>query len=436
MRGRSLFWETAVERAGSIRISFRESLTATRLRGRGWTESLYPTAGRWTGRSVTLFSTVLPFLSLLSHPGAIGAGLCLLSFCFFLLEGGLRARYATADGCVALLAGAYLLSGLLSEGDILPGLLCAAVCLVWFPARAVLQDSAARRRLLLGMRGSFGIVSLIGILQYVTGRAELRWVDTVRFGDIGGRVVSVFSNPNVLAVYLLLMLPLAICGAWEEEGSRVSRRWSAAVAAMGLLCLLLTWSRGAWLGAMLEVVLLLAFGSRETLAAGLLALPFLPGGLLFLPGNILRRFLSIGDLGESSIRYRLLTWRGAVEAILSHPFGVGAGEAAFRAAYLPHAVSGTETVMHAHQLFLQLSLDAGVCGLGAFLLFLICLLRRWLREGGGDGGGVAICGVLVMGLFDHIWYSVGLQGLFWVIAALAGRGGCEEARRRDVGAFS
>lgn len=53
------------------------------------------------------------------------------------------------------------------------------------------------------------LVSLIGVLQYVTGSADSLWQDTTMFSDISGRVVSTFANPNVLAEYLILMLPFA-----------------------------------------------------------------------------------------------------------------------------------------------------------------------------------------------------------------------------------
>ena len=80
---------------------------------------------------------------------------------------------------------------------------CDAVC-----ANAV-QETRLEKLLRWWRLLSSLLVSLIGVLQYVTGSADSLWQDTTMFSDISGRVVSTFANPNVLAEYLILMLPFA-----------------------------------------------------------------------------------------------------------------------------------------------------------------------------------------------------------------------------------
>ncbi len=407
-------------RAGDVRIAVRESRMAALLRERPATEVL-PELARMpmSGWALVLFGVSFPFLRLTAHAGLLTAVLALLCLFAWRVERRGRILLTSMDRCVALLALLYLGSSLLGEGEPRVGFLYAAMAAIWFPARDELRCPACRRRLLCGMQAGLFVTSVIGILQYATGRAELKWVDVTRFGDIGGRVVSVFSNPNILAVYLLMVLPCAWMGFFREEEGWRARRRSLAVALVGSACLLLTWSRGAWLAGMIELLFVVIFSGRRPLAAGLLASPFAICLLPWIPANVGKRFLSIRDLGESSVRYRLQTWRGVGEAMLSHPFGVGSGEVAFRAAYLPHAVSGTETVMHAHQLFLQLGLEVGLVGVFVFLLFLWLLLRRVVRDGDRSGGALAVLGVILMGLSDYVWYDAGMAAMFWLMAAMA-----------------
>ena len=112
--------------------------------------------------------------------------------------------------------------------------------------------------------------------------------------------------------------------------------------------------------------------------------------------------------------------------ISQHPWGVGIGERAFGSIYPHFAVSGTENVMHTHQIFLQLLTEVGISGLVMFLLILVCLFLSVLygathleasARGELLGGGCGILGVLVMGLFDHVSYHRGMLALFWILAA-------------------
>lgn len=107
------------------------------------------------------------------------------------------------------------------------------------------------------------------------------------------------------------------------------------------------------------------------------------------------------------------------------------------AGYLPYAVSGTETAMHTHQIFFQIWSEIGVIGclVFIFLLALLFLLHvKGMKEPketvgqAGLGGFYGLVGVLIMGLFDDIWYHNGLFCLFWVVFAMTRTNVGKEAR--------
>lgn len=372
---------------------------------------------------ILILLVALPFLQLLPHPTAILAASLILVFLaslFKMLRGQYTLRFGALETLLAVLALLLALGG--GEGG-----LRAVLLLSFYPVESFFSKAVWRARAVLGIALSAGICSLIGILQYFVFGAELRWVDAARFSDIGGRVTSLYSNPNVLAVYLLLTFPLALSAATDRSSSARRRILFALTAALALLCLVLTWSRGAWLGALTAIALLALLLSASSMRRLLLSVIPAVAWAPLLPRNLTNRFISIGDAAESSARYRLYTWRGVLRMIGERPLGIGVGESAFASVYPRFAVSGTESVPHAHSLPLQIAAELGIGGVLCTtailfcLLGMICTLQRLGGAGEGDvlvrGGICAIAGCLVMGFFDYVWYQSGLFWLFWVTAA-------------------
>ena len=354
--------------------------------------------------SFLILLSAFPFFQILEH-----STLWLLPICVFLLlwsvftsfqKGSTKPDFA--DFLVLLILLLQISAAFTGYGRAVDALTAALLTSIWFSARRFFERRGGEAVVFLVFVVLL-LVSLIGVGQYLFGFAELRWVDVARFGDIGGRVTSLFSNPNILAVYLLLHFPLALRATFLPQNKGGLRFFYAATAIACAACILLTWSRGAWLGLLAEMLLFLLFYNRKTR----LLLCFSPLLLLavpLLPSSVQGRLLSIGDLGESSIRYRLQTWRGTVRMLLHHPFGIGVGEWAWRAIYPHYAVSGTKTVMHAHNVFLQVAAELGAVGIFVFLVLVLTVLWRGIKSK-NIAAAASVAGTLTMGLFDHLWYS-------------------------------
>ena len=355
-----------------------------------------------------------PFFQLLKH-----STLCLLPICFFLLLWSLKSflrepKLDFADFLVLLILLLQISTAFTGYGRAVDALSAALLTSIWFFARYFWNEKNEKCFVFFSSF-SLLIVSAIGAGQYLLGMAEVRWVDASRFGDIGGRVTSLFSNPNILAVYLLLYFPFSLWSAFLPENKGRMRVFYAITTAFCALCILLTWSRGAWLGLAFEVLVFLAFYSKKSRYI-LRFTPFLFIFVPFLPSNFKSRLLSIGDLGESSIRYRLQTWQGALRMFKEYPLGIGVGEMAWHTMYPHYAVSGTKTVMHAHNIFLQVAVELGVVGLVVFLLLIgVALFRAFQRK--NFTVITAVLGAIIMGLFDHLWYYPGMLVPFWSMLA-------------------
>jgi putative inorganic carbon (HCO3(-)) transporter len=190
-----------------------------------------------------------------------------------------------------------------------------------------------------------------------------------------------------------------------------------------------TWSRGAWLAAIISTFIFFIIYNKKTFrifGVALFVIPIIP---IVMPSNVLNRFLSIADLSDSSISYRIYTWRGTVEAIKAHFFsGIGYGNEAFKQVYPQYAYSGMEAAEHSHSLFLQLLLGLGIVGLVIFALITFFALQKlfgYIKKPEDRTSCVyviatvaSLISALIMGIFDNVWYNYRIFYAFWVIVAI------------------
>ena len=373
--------------------------------------------------------SAFPLFQLLEH-----ATIWLLPFCVFLLFWSVRTLFLEkrtkldlADFLVLLIMLLQFSVAFTGYGRAEDAILAALLTSVWFSGRRYFRERGDAALVFLSAF-SLLTVSAIGVGEYLLGMAEMRWVDVTRFGDIGGRVTSLFSNPNILAVYLLLYFPFSLWATFSAQSRGRLRIFYAATAAFAAVCILLTWSRGAWLGLFLECLLFLLLRSKKSRLIALFLPPIALLSIPVLPQNFRGRLFSIGDLGESSIRYRLQTWKGTWRMLESHPVGIGVGEWAWRIVYPSHAVSGTRTVMHAHNVFLQVATELG--GVGVLIFSLLIGISFWYGIKKRNFAAVtALAGTLVMGFFDHLWYYPGMMIPFWSILAFCAAEGQQDVQK-------
>ncbi len=395
---------------------------------------------------------VLPYLTVLPHPSiALGGMVLMTTFCYLikLIRGKRVFRVELLDVGVMLFAFAFLFGGLVSfsgRGSLSMTAIYVCFMLAYFLVVNLIRTRVwLRRCVTVFLVSGFG-AALYGIYQNFFGLPETQWLDPNMFEDIKGRVVSMFENPNMLANYLIMLIPLALavflcgCSGTAKLGS------FCVLGALGL-CLVYTWSRGAWLGAMLGLLVFFLLYNRRTftvLFLGCFALPFVP---LVLPESILNRFLSIGNLADSSTSYRVSIWRAALR--MAGDFfttGIGVGESAFRQVYPLYSLAGIEAAPHSHSLSRQFQVGLGIVGLLLFcvLLFLFaqCCFEYNRKSTDQETRVMAIgcfsgvISALAQGMTDYTWYNYRVFFVFWFVLALASayiRVGRGEATRDHAG---
>ena len=142
--------------------------------------------------SALLLALSFPFLPLLPHTTALlacGVALSMAVFCGKWLSGRREFRFEAIDRLAAAFAAAYLFAG---------GTVGAVSALFAFGGWSVFRSMSGqwKRRAIGGLTASASVCACIGIAEYFSGRAALRWVDMSRFADIGGRVCATFDNTS------------------------------------------------------------------------------------------------------------------------------------------------------------------------------------------------------------------------------------------------
>ncbi len=393
----------------------------------------------------------LPFFSFASNPTMVLTALVLVttfSYIIKLVRGKRIFKLELLDIAVLFFVAMMLLSGVVTVGgrpSYNAALISSALAFGYFLVVNLIRTETWLKRCSVALVSSGAAVALIGILQYLMGNSVNDWLDRSYFPDIEGRATSLFENPNYLGAYFALVLPVAIYNSVTAK-SRNSRILGFIVCTMMTVCTVLTWSRGAWLALIVSVMIFFIVFSRKTMRALyciVAAIPFLP---FVLPSNVVSRFMSIGNMADSSTSYRVYTWRGSIDLLKDHLWGgIGYGAEAFERVYPAYAYAGMEGAVHSHSLYLQVLISMGIVGLVCFATVILFYFQKsfeYMKSPISRDNmlfcAAAVCStlaLLIMGLFDYVWYNYRVFFLFWVVLALgvsAVRIGKRELTRLEV----
>ncbi len=287
------------------------------------------------------------------------------------------------------------------------------------------------------------IISVYGLRQWFFGAPALAtWVDPMSSLSKTTRVYSYLGNPNLLAGYLLPAVALSAVAifAWR---SRLTKALALTMLIVNGACLILTFSRGGWIGLVVSVLTLLGLlyfwfsvhmppfwrkWSLWLILGGLTGVLLL--AILFVE-PVRERFLSIfADRNDSSNNFRKNVWTAVFKMIEDYPLtGIGPGHNAFNKIY-PLYQLPRYTALSAYSIFLEIAVEIGFIGLASFLWLLIVVfntgflqLRRLRESSSVDGfwiiGAIAaIMGTLGHNTVDTVWFRPEVNTVWWLMVAL------------------
>lgn len=367
-------------------------------------------------------------------PTMVLAALCILTLGSLFIKGistpYFKWRFDGMGLALAFLLLIFLISSITSFAPV-NSLTVWCMYFVFMGFYFVIINSVKSRRQVVGLLRVFvlagALVALYGVLQYVFGwNTSNAWIDEEMFENDTMRVYSTLENPNVLGEYLLLVLPISAVFMCRHKCAELSKWAYAAVTAILFLCLILTQSRGCWLGFMLAAVIFVTFTNGRLWGLVPIALAIVP---FIIPQTIVDRLLSIGNMEDSSTSYRVFIWFGTI-AMLKDFFigGIGMGEKAFNSVY-PFYSYNAIIAPHSHNLYLQLVTESGVAALAVFIACMVIFIRRMasMYNGGektSEGSMLAVgfisgvAGFLLQSMFDYTFYNYRVMAMFFMFLAM------------------
>jgi O-antigen ligase len=323
-----------------------------------------------------------------------------------------------------------MLPGLIVAVDKLIVLNTLVIWMAWFCLyQAVVQSGDERfvRRLLICLA-----VAAVGLGYLAITDASFHGQAASSGGNtVTGRADAGFGSPNLLAALLLMTVLPAV--SLTFSGQTWKRVAFAAAAGIGIYGLLLTESRGGFLG--LAVGLLTMVTWRPVRRASIVGIIVLIA--LAIAGiNPLGNFLGHSAIGErvgsittsaARIDPRIPVYERTLTVIGDHPlFGVGANDYIAAAIDYGIMVDGFPPG-HPHNALLTIAADRGLIGLAIFLVFIFMLglmLIRGLAHSIGErramltGVTAVFVATAAHNMVDYTLASVEL-GIVFVVAGAA-----------------
>ncbi|WP_168582944.1 O-antigen ligase family protein [Gephyromycinifex aptenodytis] len=206
------------------------------------------------------------------------------------------------------------------------------------------------------------------------------------------RATGPFANPNLLAPFLVLLVPIAgsAVGRADDLHTRTVLALPLVAAAAAVL---VTWSRGGMCAAIAAALTFVVVARPSRLRL------YLGGGAVVAALLGVTALLSLGF----SAGVRTSVWRAAMTLAGAHPWGSGMGRSG---ALIDHMVPGDERFRHAHNLWLTWLVETGWLGLSATVAISVILIARLVRAAKSGHASVpalaaALTGFFVASLVDH-----------------------------------
>jgi len=303
-------------------------------------------------------------------------------------------------------------------------LVFASVFPLFFLTSYFINDLKKVKKLLLVIGGSAALAALVALgqflAQFVWGLGKIMsfwggqiapWFLGQTFAqsvtqnpswlvNLGGqtimRTIGFFPDPHMLAFFIGLTAPLSLVLMFSENGRRA--RWLFIVCCLLFAVLLLTFSRGGYLGLAFGLVAMFVFAwprfdrKEKVFFSSCLILASV---IILLAGSpVMGRFFSSFDLAEGSNLGRLAIWQESWTVFKDSPIlGVGLGN-------YPLALdfnANYRSAVTSHNLYLDILAETGLVGLVAWVWFFYSFFAGVIKKIKQRDKEIALLGAGLLG---------------------------------------
>lgn len=275
------------------------------------------------------------------------------------------------------------------------------------------------------------LIIINGLTQYITGQGFVRQHEM-----LDGRVISSLRHANDFAAYLIVVLPIAfmLCvgsetlkglakdiasPVWKFFQQPIFRIWMGLLSLVGLVCLGLTYSRGAWLALMVAILWAVRRHFKRLLVLGVCMVGFLA---FFIPKMLAERTVNTNSAdGIWTTSSRLNYWQEAINIVKDYPI-LGTGLNTYSTVAPAYKISWGG---YPHNCYLQMAAEQGLFGLIALLAVFIFFWKGTqralmyhtdpMRRRLINGLSIGIMAFWLQSFVDTNFYSNQLGSLMWIM---------------------
>jgi len=258
---------------------------------------------------------------------------------------------------------------------------------VYYLTINLINDDKKMRVVLYSMFLTMAMVSLFGIVN-------------VNYESEGYRATSFFWNPNPIAGYTNLIIPVSF-GMLMVSVCLWERIVLGIFTVLSIIIWVLTFSRAGWLSLIMIMILVFSLTKVKKKRIVLLLMVFLSvSAILLFSSNINRgKFIATTTLNEVkvSLGSRALSYPIGLNMVKDDLIlGIGIGN--YHLLIKKYTKDYELALHHLHSLYLQLFVETGIMGFSAFVFWLVCIVKYLVSS------------LKSLENSRHYWLFVGLMG--------------------------
>jgi putative inorganic carbon (hco3(-)) transporter len=281
--------------------------------------------------------------------------------------------------------------------------------LIYFLTINLINQENKVKIILYSMVSAVALVSTYGFITYYNNVGYASW---------GHRASSFFGNPNPLAGYVNLMIPV-IFGMLMASASLRVRIMLGALAVLSLIVWFLSFSISGWLSLILTMVLVFFLTKANKRVLSFFAILFVIFAITFLSSDNINNFMERERLQSvrSSIKYRVMCYPIGFNMVKDDLIlGTGIGNYSLLITKF-NKYDDSIIQNHLHSLYFQVLVETGAMGLIAFVFWLVCIVKslvgslKVLEKTRNYSLFVGLIGGIIVYLFNNLAEVLTVHGI-------------------------
>lgn len=265
-----------------------------------------------------------------------------------------------------------------------------------------------------------GILGLVALVQYffLIGLPVDYWGNSQE----PKRAIGFFAHPNGFSLFITPILAYLLPDLKKRiEKYNWRQVWLIAFWLLGAFGLLVSLSRGGWLGLAAAITIFVIFSSSKKLLLGYAIFAIILCGVIVAVPNLRYRVI-LPFMGEKSSVARFSLWETGWKMVQDSPL-LGQGVNGFN--YNWDKFNSDPNLQHynfPHNFLLNTWIDLGLLGLVSWLVMVLYGLWQMVKRRSNSyvlGLSLFLIAILVHGLIDIPYFKNDLAFIFWLIFALS-----------------